>query len=156
MTKPQQTLFISAVSIFFIVLLDQISKLFFINLVSVGESIPVIRNFFHFTLVHNTGIAFGLFKNQGIIFIAVSIIAILFFGWFLYSRRGDQEFSGISVLALALIMGGAFGNLIDRLRFGYVIDFIDFRIWPVFNIADSAITVGAAILIIKCVRFSTK
>ncbi|MCX5681683.1 MAG: signal peptidase II, partial [Candidatus Omnitrophica bacterium] len=60
------------------------------------------------------------------------------------------------VFAFSLIIGGAFGNLIDRLQFGYVIDFIDFRIWPVFNIADSAITVGAFLLIIKCIPSSAK
>ena len=117
---------------------------------------PVIPKIFHFTLVHNTGIAFGLFKNMGIVFIIVSVIAILFFSWFLYSRRQEKDFSTFSILAFSLIIGGAFGNLIDRLQFGFVIDFIDFRIWPVFNIADSAITIGALILIIKCIPLSAK
>lgn len=156
MTKSQQTFLISVISIFSVVLLDRISKLFFISLFSVGESIPVIRNIFHFTLVHNTGIAFGLFKDQGVIFIIISIVAILLFGWFLYSQREEKDFSRLSVFAFSLIIGGAFGNLIDRLQFGYVIDFLDFRIWPVFNIADSAITIGAVILIIKCIPFSSK
>lgn len=116
----------------------------------------VIPKILHFTLVHNTGIAFGLFKNQGVIFIIISIIAIFLFSWFLYSRRQEEDFSKLSILAFSLIIGGAFGNLIDRLQFGFVIDFIDFRVWPVFNIADSAITIGAAILIYKCIPLSAK
>lgn len=156
MIRSRQTLFISAASIFLIVLLDRVSKSFFLSLFSVGESIPVIRNIFHFTLVKNTGIAFGLFKEQGIIFVVISIIAIFFLGWILYSKRHEEELSKLSILGISFIIGGAFGNLTDRLQYGYVVDFIDFRIWPVFNIADSAITVGAALLIIKCIPFSAK
>jgi signal peptidase II len=156
MTKSQKTFLISIASILFVVILDRISKLFFINLFSLGESMPVLRNIFHFTLVYNTGIAFGLFQDQGIVFIIISIAAILLFSWFVYSQRAQEEFSQLSVFAFSLIIGGAFGNLIDRLQFGFVIDFIDFRIWPVFNIADSAITIGALILILKCIPFSAK
>jgi len=156
MTKSQKTFLICAISIFSIVLLDRITKLFFISIFSVGESIPVIHNILHFTLVHNTGIAFGLFKNQGILFVIVSMLAILFFAWFLYSRRQEEDFSKLSIFAFSLIIGGALGNLIDRLQFGFVIDFIDFRIWPVFNIADSAITIGALILVVKCIPLSAK
>jgi len=156
MTKFQKDFLIAGLSILFIVALDRISKLFFLNLLLFGESIPVIRNVFHFTLVHNTGIAFGLFKNQGVFFLIVSLVAIFVFGWLLYSQSKRQTLSRASNIAFSLIIGGAVGNFIDRLQFGFVIDFIDFRIWPVFNIADSAITVGAIILIITCIPLSAK
>jgi len=156
MTKCQETALISCTSIFLVVLFDRLSKLFFLNLLSLGESIPVVRNIFHFTLVHNTGIAFGLFKDQGMFFLVVSLFAIFVFGWLLYSQSKEQTLSRLSRLAFSLIIGGALGNFIDRLQFGFVIDFIDFRIWPVFNIADSAITIGAFILIITCIPSSAK
>jgi len=156
MTRSQKTVLISGASIFFIVVLDRLSKLFFLNILSPGESIPVIRNVFHFTFVHNTGIAFGLFKDQGVFFLVVSLIAIFVFGWLLYSQSKNQTLSRASQIAFSLIIGGAVGNFIDRLQFGFVIDFIDFRIWPVFNIADSAITIGAFILIIVCIPLSAK
>ncbi len=147
---------ISGILIFFIVIFDQLSKSFFLNLLSFGESVPVIRNIFHFTLVQNTGIAFGLFKERGILFLIVSLIAILVFGWLLYLEAKKQTLSLPSAVAFSLIIAGAIGNFIDRLRFGFVIDFIDFRIWPVFNIADTAITIGAFILIIICIPLSAK
>jgi signal peptidase II len=156
MKKIQETVLISGASIFLVVFFDRISKLFFINLLSPGESIPVLRNIFHWTLVHNTGIAFGLFKNQGIFFLGVSLFAIVVFGWLLYHQSREQVLLPSSRLAFSLIIGGALGNFIDRLQFGFVIDFIDFRIWPVFNIADSAITIGAFILILTCIPLSAK
>jgi signal peptidase II len=156
MRKFQETILISGASIFLVVFFDRMSKLFFINLLSLGESIPVIRNIFHWTLVHNTGIAFGLFKEQGIFFLGVSLFAIGVFGWLLYHQSKEQTLSRASRLAFSLIIGGALGNFVDRLQFGFVIDFIDFRIWPVFNIADSAITIGACILILTCIPLSAK
>ena len=109
------------------------------------------------TLIHNTGIAFGFFKDQGIVFIVIPIIAIflLVFNIYYY-RQNNEALSRIYIVAFSLILGGAVGNLIDRIVYGYVIDFIDFRIWPVFNIADSAITVGAIMIAFKCFRLSAK
>ena len=109
------------------------------------------------TLVHNTGIAFGFFKDQGIVFIIIPIIAIilLVFNVFYY-RQNDEALSRPYIIAFSLILGGAIGNLIDRIMYGYVIDFIDFRIWPVFNIADSAITIGAVIILFQCFQLSSK
>ncbi len=116
----------------------------------------MIRNIFHLTLVHNTGIAFGLFKNQGIFFLGFSLIAICVFSWLLYKQARAQALTRVSRLGFSLIIGGALGNFVDRLQFGYVVDFIDFRIWPVFNVADSAITIGAFILILTCIPSSAK
>ena len=140
-----------------IVFLDRVTKIFFTGLLSYGESLPVIKSIFHMTLVHNTGIAFGFFKDQGIVFIIIPIIAIilLVFNIFYY-RQNDEVLSRPYIIAFSLILGGAIGNLIDRIAYGYVIDFIDFRVWPVFNIADSAITIGAVIILFQCFQLSSK
>ncbi len=134
-----------------VVFLDRVLKSFFSNTLSLGESIPVLRNIFHITLIHNTGIAFGLFKNQGIVFIIVPIIAIVLIAFNIYYYHNSREVSFFYIVGFSLILAGATGNLIDRVLFGYVVDFIDFRIWPVFNIADSAITIGTTIILIKCI-----
>ena len=108
------------------------------------------------TLVHNTGIAFGLFKDQGIVFIIIPVIAIVLLIFNILYYRNNRELSRTYIIGFSLILGGAIGNLIDRIQVGYVIDFLDFRIWPVFNMADSAITVGAFIIGIKCILLSMK
>ena len=147
--RSQNSLIISVITVILVVCLDRILKSFFYNHLLVGESIPIIRNIFHITLVHNTGIAFGLFKNHGVIFIIIPIVTIIVIGYCLYRYHNHPEVSRFYVIAFSLILAGAMGNLIDRLIFGYVIDFIDFRIWPVFNLADSAITTGVFLILIK-------
>lgn len=122
--------------------LDQLTKALALKKLEPGVSIPLIKNIFHLTLVGNTGSAFGLFKNSTIIFIVVTLIAVIVILRYLFTKRVDT----LARFSLFLILGGATGNLIDRLRFGYVVDFLDFRIWPVFNIADSAITIGAVLI----------
>lgn len=130
-----------AASIIFII--DRCTKFAALSILSDGSSIKVIPGFFHFSLVLNNGAAFGTLKGFNAFFIALSIIAILFIVLYIY--RNKTPAAGL-VMSLGLIMGGAMGNLADRVRFGYVIDFLDFRVWPVFNIADSAITIGTVIL----------
>jgi len=132
---------------------DQLTKGFLSRRLYPGESIPIIKNILHISLVHNTGIAFGLFKNQTFFFIVLSLVVIAYI--LRDFRLRMQHYNPARHIALGLILGGACGNLLDRIRFGYVIDFLDFRIWPVFNIADSAITVGAIILGIELL-FSKK
>jgi signal peptidase II len=122
--------------------LDQLSKVIISRSLYFNQSVPVIKGFFHLTLVHNRGAAFGILKNQAALFIFTSLFAIILLILSLKNNRHKKLFS----VALSLILAGALGNLIDRLFFGYVIDFLDFRVWPVFNIADSAITVGAVLL----------
>lgn len=115
----------------------------------------IIRGVFAINIVLNKGGAFGILKNQVPFFILIAILAILAMVLMLRSLKkkknteGQNAFFHISMLetALSLVLGGTIGNLIDRLRFGYVIDFFDFKIWPVFNIADSAITIGMAMLL---------
>jgi len=154
--RARENFFISLITVLAVILCDRVTKLFFAHLLSLGESIPLIPNIFHFTLVHNTGIAFGLFKNQGVLFIVVPIIVIVLIVYNLYLCRDDLEISRLNILAFAMILAGAIGNLADRVVYGHVIDFIDFRVWPVFNIADSAITIGTAILLIKCIPYFAK
>ncbi len=133
------------VFIVIIIGIDQVSKFILNNNLVLHQSNPVIKGFFYLTLVHNRGAAFGILKNQLPLFILTSIVAIILIYINLKNFAGSKKFS-LGNLALVLILSGAVGNLIDRLVFGYVIDFLDFRVWPVFNVADSAITVGAILL----------
>lgn len=126
-----------------ILFLDQLSKFIAVKNLSLHQSIPIIKGIFHLTLIHNRGAAFGILKNKLPLFIFTSVLAIIL----IYQNlKNLHKKSDIYNLSLSLILAGALGNLIDRICFGYVIDFLDFRIWPVFNIADSAITIGAILL----------
>ncbi len=139
-----------------VVAIDRMTKHFFSGLLGLNESVALIKNVFHFTLVHNTGIAFGLFKDCGVAFIIIPLILTGLLVYNIYYYRHSEYLSRLYIIAFSLILGGAIGNLIDRISLGYVIDFIDLRIWPVFNIADSAITIGAAIILLKCIPSSSK
>ena len=133
----------------FVCFLDQLSKYYAAKLILQGDSLPIIKNIFHFTLVHNTGAAFGLFKDRPELFVLISVFSIIFILYFLAYRSG--KLNRVERTALCFILGGASGNLIDRVRLGYVTDFIDFRVWPVFNIADSFISIGAVMLVLAIV-----
>lgn len=156
-THAHSEIILSWITVLTVIFIDRISKSFFSNLLSYGESLPVIRNVLHMTLVHNTGIAFGFFKDQGVVFIIIPIIAIILLIFNIYYfRQNDEVLCHSYILGFSLILGGAVGNLIDRIRYGYVVDFIDLRIWPVFNVADSAITIGACIVAWKCFQLSSR
>jgi len=128
--------------VFVILSLDQLSKAFISARIQLHETFPLIKGILGLTLVHNQGAAFGIFKNQLYLFIITSCAAITL----IYSGLKNNKHDKYYVFCLSLILAGALGNLIDRLRFGYVIDFLNFYIWPVFNLADSAITIGAVLL----------
>jgi signal peptidase II len=151
-------IFIFLVTTCSIVFFDRLTKIFFTGLLRYEESLPVIRDVLHMTLVYNTGIAFGFFKNQGVVFYIIPFLAI--FGLLLfniyYYRQNDEALTRPYIIAFSLILGGAIGNLTDRILYGYVIDFIDFRIWPVFNVGDSAISIGAVIIAVKCFQLTGK
>lgn len=125
-----------------VILLDQITKFLALRFLQLNTPVPLIRNFLNLTLVHNHGAAFGFFQNQLFLFVLVSFFAI---GLIFFNLKNKTN-SMILNLSLSLILGGCIGNLIDRLRFGYVVDFLDLRVWPVFNIADSVITIAALFL----------
>jgi len=137
--KPLTMIFII---VFCVLSLDRITKFIVQKNLTLNYSLPVVKNFFYLTLVHNRGAAFGILKNQLPLFIITSLFAVTLIALSLKEKRRSLLYR----VALSLILGGALGNLIDRLTLGYVIDFLDFRIWPVFNVADSAITIGAGLL----------
>lgn len=129
-----------------VVLLDQATKQWAQQALQPGASAPLPVPWLQWTLVHNTGAAFGLFPQWTAGLIVVSLATCGLILWSL--RRGRSPFPSA---ALALILGGAIGNLIDRARWGHVVDFIDLRVWPVFNLADSAITIGVAMVLWRMV-----
>lgn len=141
---------ICLLTVFFVIAADRFSKIIFSDILQPGESLPVIKRVFHFTLVHNTGIAFGLFRDNGFVFLIIPLIAVVLLAYNLYYYHKVGELDRLYVFGFSLILGGAIGNLTDRIMLGHVIDFIDLRVWPVFNVADSAITVGACVVLFKC------
>jgi signal peptidase II len=134
--------------VFSVVFLDQIMKYLIINYVSPFDSIDIFP-FLHIVSVRNTGAAFGSFKGFGSGgFIAISVIAIIFVINLLRKRM-------YNTFALSLVLGGAIGNLIDRVLYGKVVDFVDLNVgrfhWPAFNVADSALTVGIVVILITSI-----
>jgi len=137
-----------------VILLDQLTKSWIIATIRLHDAYPVIDGFFNIIYVRNPGAAFGFLAGaspvfRSVFFLAVTLAAILLILHYLRQTRIEE----ISlVLSLALILAGAVGNLIDRIRFGEVIDFLDVYIgvhhWPAFNVADAAITTGASVLVI--------
>ncbi|MDR4479303.1 MAG: signal peptidase II [Nitrospira sp.] len=137
-----------------IVVLDQVTKVYVMETMRLHESIPVVANFFSITYIRNPGAAFGFLSSSSssfrfVFFGLTSIFAVGLLGTILVRMPKDDWMGRLSVAA---ILGGAIGNLLDRVRYGEVIDFLDFYIngyhWPAFNIADSAITVGVVFLIL--------
>jgi len=127
-----------------VVLLDQLTKFVVKSNLKLNESIEVIKGIFHITYSHNYGASFGLLEGYTWLFILFSFIVIGAAAY--YWKRIPNKKSVIWMTAL--VLAGAIGNLIDRLAYGYVIDFFDFRIWPIFNIADLALMIGCVGLII--------
>ena len=129
-----------------IVIADQLSKLWIRTNLAVGQSVPE-AGFPRLTHVSNTGAAFGLFPDQVLPLIIVSFIGttVLLLYAFLFYRRFPLLNNWLAWTGLGLILGGTVSNLTDRLRLGYVTDFIDFGFWPAFNVADSAVVVGVII-----------
>lgn len=128
---------------------DRLLKMWVVKSLPLWSSRPLLGDWLHLTHVRNTGAAFGLFGGQALPLALISIG--LFIGLFFW-RDQLRNLGSWGNLALALIAGGAIGNLFDRLAYGYVIDFLDLRVWPVFNLADSAVVVGAAVLILALWR----
>ena len=129
-----------------IIALDQVTKYMVTSMMELGESIPVIENFLYITYVLNPGAAFGMLPYQTLFFIIITAVVVIFIIYYFRTLTDDHFWLRFG---LALQLGGAIGNLIDRIRGGYVIDFINFTVWPpVFNIADSALVVGIGIFII--------
>ncbi|MFH1454495.1 MAG: signal peptidase II [Armatimonadota bacterium] len=128
--------------------LDQASKYLIIKNFYLSQSIPVIKPVLYLTYIQNKGAAFGLFTNLSLLLGIISFLVIVAFIIFSYKII---KLPVIYQIPLGLILGGTAGNLTDRIRLGYVIDFIDFRVWPVFNLADTALTVSFIWLIIAVI-----
>jgi signal peptidase II len=148
-------LFVTLISV---VAIDQITKNYVGSSIAFHDSFPVIKGFFNITHIRNPGAAFGFLSGAPVVFrhlffISVSIIAILILLGIIIKNKAKEA---ILIFSLSLILSGAVGNFIDRLRFGEVTDFLDFYIaswhWPAFNIADSAISIGGIILAFEIIR----
>ena len=136
-----------------VVILDQFSKYIVVENMALGESIPIIEEVFHLTYILNPGAAFGMFAHNRLFFIAIAVIVI---GSIIWARREILASPWEVKAGCGLFLGGAIGNLIDRARQGLVIDFFDFRIWPVFNIADIAICIGVGLIIWNLLKTELK
>ena len=141
-----------------VIVLDQLTKAWIISTLHVHDSFAVIGGFFNITHIRNPGAAFGFLAGASPVFryaffLAVTVAAIILILHYLRTTKVDD----ISlVLSLSLILAGAVGNLIDRVRFGEVVDFLDFHVgahhWPAFNVADAAITTGAVVMVAILLR----
>ena len=132
-----------------VIIFDQLTKYYVVSNFYLGESVPVVENIFHWTYILNPGAAFGMFEGSRWFFVVIAI-GVLFGIW--YMKDEINEGGWMMQYGAALFGGGAIGNLIDRARSGLVIDFFDFRIWPVFNVADIAICVGVAMILWKVLQ----
>lgn len=132
---------------------DRVTKALAVQGLSLGESLPVIEDVLHLTYVQNTGAAFGILRGRFLFFVVAN--AVLFAGilwWHYFSGEAHL----MSRPAAGMILGGALGNLVDRMAWGYVVDFIDLRVWPVFNVADIGLVVGSVLLAVHLWRVSAK
>ena len=142
MRKKYLVVFLTAIAI---IILDQLSKFLVKINFNLNESVPVMGEIFHLTYIHNFGAGFGILQNQRILLVIISIAVAAFI--FYYAKKVKEEETLLQLL-LGFVLGGTIGNLIDRIFLGYVTDFFDFMIWPVFNIADSFVTIGIIGLVI--------
>ena len=137
-----------------VILLDQVTKLAIVRTLQLGQGIPVIPGFFDIVFVRNPGAAFGFLATLSeqvrnpffiVISLAAVVLILVYHTWYLHSHR-------LISIGLGLVLGGAVGNLIDRLRYGMVVDFLDVHVfqyhWPAFNAADSAISIGVSLMIL--------
>ncbi len=138
---------------FLVILADRLTKMLVMNRMQEGMSIPVVQGFFNFTYVLNPGAAFGMLPNNRVFFIAltVAVLVIAFVARKQIAKEGPWFTYGMS-----LFLGGAIGNLLDRIKTGLVVDFFDFIVWPVFNVADIAICVGVGMIIWSVLKDETK
>lgn len=135
-----------------ILLLDQITKILTLKFLLPKGSVEVLP-FFSLTYVENTGSAFGLFQNANLFLLIVGFtVLFLMFKW----RRDILPLGNLAKYGYLMIFAGALGNIYDRIFLGYVVDFLDFHVWPVFNVADSAICVGAAFIALAIIKTKKK
>jgi len=150
-------------AVLMIYILDQLTKYWVIVSLPLHESIPVLEGFFHLTHIRNPGAAFGFLAGmdplfRSVFFIAANILAMGLIFFYLFKKTGRGY--SLLILGLSMVMAGALGNLTDRLRFGEVVDFLDFFLgswhWPAFNVADASITTGALLIVWKIWKMDKK
>ena len=128
---------------------DQVSKWLVVRHMDLGQSIPILDGFFRLTYIHNPGAVFGLRLGGGALHLVVAAVAMAIVGAMLWRLPPSER---VARIALALVLGGAIGNVIDRVRLGEVIDFLDFGFgdlrWWIFNLADACVTMGAGLLVL--------
>ncbi|MBI3976121.1 MAG: signal peptidase II [Armatimonadetes bacterium] len=132
---------------------DQIGKALIVRALPVGGSVTVIPGVLSLTHVQNTGIAFGLLRGLPLpvlLLAALTVVFLLIYNWTRPGGGGPRDLAGRA--ALGCLLGGAAGNLVDRVRLGYVIDYLDLHVWPVFNLADAAVVFGGVLLLVAAVR----
>lgn len=133
--------------------IDQISKLLVVNLLTKTDSITIIKNFFYLTYINNDGAAFSILVGKRIFLILIAVLVIVML--IRYIKKNNIQ-NKLELVSLALIIGGSLGNLMDRVVRGYVIDFLDFKLFnynfPIFNLADTFIVIGVLLLLLKEIR----
>jgi signal peptidase II len=132
-----------------VALCDQLSKAAVLSHLSFGTSVPVLPPVLRLTLWRNTGIAFGLLSGANEV---VGVLAVLAAAWLVAHHWDRWKASRTLRVGMGLVLGGAVGNLVDRLRYGYVVDFLELPYWPIFNVADACIVAGGALLILVSLR----
>lgn len=133
--------------------IDQISKLLVVNLLTKTDSITIIKNFFYLTYINNDGAAFSILVGKRIFLILIAVLVIVML--IRYIKKNNIQ-NKLELVSISLIIGGSLGNLMDRVVRGYVIDFLDFKIFnynfPIFNLADTFIVIGVFLLLLKEIR----
>lgn len=129
-----------------VVALDQLTKYLIQANLELNSTIPLMHGIFHITYIHNSGAAFSLFQNRTGFLIAMQLAVIAVVVVYLIKRQKKEH--RCLLLSLSLIAAGGIGNLIDRATNGYVVDFLDFRVWPIFNVADISVCVGCGLMIL--------
>ena len=137
-----------------VIVFDRVVKKLVVSNMVPWETIPVIEDIFHFTYVQNRGAAFSMWQGQWIILIGFPLAAIAVGLILIYLKR--NKWDKLMLTSVAMICGGGLGNLIDRIMLGYVVDLFDFRVFPVFNIADIFICVGCGLMILDVLFFERK
>ena len=129
-----------------VVALDQLTKYLIHSNMDLNSTIPLIDGIFHITYIHNYGAAFSLFQNKTEFLIIMQLIIIAVVLVYLFKKQKKEHWA--LLLSLSLIAAGGIGNLIDRAVNGYVVDFLDLRVWPIFNAADISVCVGCGLLVL--------
>lgn len=148
-------------ALFLILILDQATKYIVVQKIALHNSFDLISGFLSLSLVNNNRGAFGLLSLDKSVFIIVSVLLIITIIWYYHHIITHKAASIFWGLSIGMVTGGALGNLVDRIRYGYVIDFIDIHIgtafqWPVFNIADIGITIGLSMIVLKILKQDNK